>query len=67
MPALNWLECGLRGRTAGKREETHPVSSLLSITHFPFRARFARKVRNGRLPAAHLSLSNKKGGCHPVL
>lgn len=46
--SLSWRECGLRGRTAGKREETKSVSSLLSITHFPFRARFARKVRNGR-------------------
>ena len=34
---------GVRGRTAGKREETKSVSSLLSITRFPFRARFARK------------------------
>ena len=65
VPAHRRRECGLRGRTAGKREETTSVSSLLSIPLFPFRARCARKGKCRFPVAARLLMRQAWYGCHP--
>ena len=64
MPALCWRECGLRGRTAGKRGTTK-VFPLLSITLFPSgHAARARVSDAFRLPPG--CCCDRQGiGCHP--
>ncbi len=65
VPAPNGQGCGLRGRTAHKRERTK-VLSLLRITLSPS-GRAARVKALSRFAAAtHLPLQHEGVRCHPV-
>ena len=65
VPAHHGLNCGLRGRTAHKRERTK-VLSLLRITLSPSGRASRVKAGSHKTVATHLPLQHGGAKCHPV-